>query len=187
MKITVSVRIQAGDDAPAEIKVFALERGALAPGTVGLRLDEAKDLLAAVQEKVVAGQAGAALTTRRRTVRAAGQRTGIRMPATSCCGPCSVPCAFPVPAGGGARARRGDAHLQSAGRLAARPGDPGAFLPGGQVRQPGLLRDLGQAAGRDPPPRTPAALPAFLHAHQGSSGNWTFERCWRVRCYFLFL
>jgi hypothetical protein len=37
------------------------ERGALAPGTVGLQLDEAKDLLAAVQEKMVAGQAAAAL------------------------------------------------------------------------------------------------------------------------------
>jgi hypothetical protein len=62
MKITVSVSIQDGDDTPAEVcEVFALERGALAPGTVGLQLDEAKDLLAAVQEKMVAGQAAAAL------------------------------------------------------------------------------------------------------------------------------
>ena len=57
MKITVSVSIQAGDGTPADAcEVFALERGALAPGTVGLQLDEAKDLLAAVQEKMVAGQ-----------------------------------------------------------------------------------------------------------------------------------
>ncbi len=62
MKISVQVSIQADDDAPTVVhEVFALERGALAPDTVGLRLDEAKDLLAAVQEKMVAEQAGAAL------------------------------------------------------------------------------------------------------------------------------
>lgn len=62
MKISVQVSIQAGDDAPTVVhEVFALERGAPAPGAVGLRLDEAKDLLAAVQEKMAAGQAGAAL------------------------------------------------------------------------------------------------------------------------------
>jgi hypothetical protein len=55
MKISVQVSIQADDDAPTVVhEVFALERGALAPDTVGLRLDEAKDLLAAVQEKMVA-------------------------------------------------------------------------------------------------------------------------------------
>ena len=62
MKISVQVSIQADDDAPTVVhEVFALERGALAPDTVGLRLDEANDLLAAVQEKMVAEQAGAAL------------------------------------------------------------------------------------------------------------------------------
>jgi hypothetical protein len=43
---------------------------------------------------------------RQRPARAAGQRTGIRTPATSWCGPCSAPCACPIPAGGAARARR---------------------------------------------------------------------------------
>ncbi len=62
MKITVSVCIQAGDDAPTVIhEVFALDRGALAPDTLGLHLDEAKDLLAAVQEKMAAGQVRVAL------------------------------------------------------------------------------------------------------------------------------
>ena len=52
MKITVQVSIQADDNTPTVVhEVFALERGALAPDTVGLRLAEAKDLLAAVQEK----------------------------------------------------------------------------------------------------------------------------------------
>ena len=41
MKISVQVSIQADDDAPTVVhEVFALERGALAPDTVGLRLDE---------------------------------------------------------------------------------------------------------------------------------------------------
>jgi hypothetical protein len=62
MKITVSVSIQAGDGTPAEVcEVLALKRGALAPGTVRLQLDEAKDLLAAAQETMVAGQTAAAL------------------------------------------------------------------------------------------------------------------------------
>jgi hypothetical protein len=62
MKISVSVTIEAGDDAPIVVdEVFALDRGALAPDTVGLRLQEAKGLLAAVQEKMVHEQIRAAL------------------------------------------------------------------------------------------------------------------------------
>jgi len=62
MKISVQVAIQVDDDTPAVVhEVFALDRGTLAPHTLGLRLDEAKDMLAAVQEKMVAEQAGAAL------------------------------------------------------------------------------------------------------------------------------
>jgi hypothetical protein len=52
MKITVSVTIQADDGTPAVASdVFTLEREALAPDSLGLHLDEAKDILAAVQER----------------------------------------------------------------------------------------------------------------------------------------
>jgi hypothetical protein len=62
VKVTVQVVIETGDQAPAVVAdVFSLERDALAPDTVGLRLDEAKDLLAAVQEVVVDEQVNAAL------------------------------------------------------------------------------------------------------------------------------
>jgi hypothetical protein len=65
MKISVQVHIQSGDDSPAVIhEVFTIERGALTPDTVGLQLDEARDLLAAVQEKMITGQARAALAGR---------------------------------------------------------------------------------------------------------------------------
>ena len=62
MKITVSVTIQADDDAPAVVSdVFAIKRTALEPASMGLHLDEAKDLLSAVQEKMVGEQARVAL------------------------------------------------------------------------------------------------------------------------------
>ena len=62
MKISVSVTVDAGDDTPTVIhETFSLERDALDADTVGLRLDEAKDLLAAVQETVVAEQVKASL------------------------------------------------------------------------------------------------------------------------------
>jgi hypothetical protein len=49
MKITVSVTVDACDDTPTVIhEAFTVERGALGGDTVGLRLDEAKDLLDAV-------------------------------------------------------------------------------------------------------------------------------------------
>lgn len=63
MKITVSVTIQADDGTPAVVSdVFTLEREALAPDSLGLHLDEAKDILAAVQEKMVGEQVQVALS-----------------------------------------------------------------------------------------------------------------------------
>jgi len=63
MKITVSVTIQADDGTPAVVSdVVTLEREALAPGSLGLHLDEAKDILAAVQEKMAGEQVQVALS-----------------------------------------------------------------------------------------------------------------------------
>jgi hypothetical protein len=54
MKVTVSVTLEADDDTPTVVhEVFTLQRGPLAPDTLGLGLDEAKGLLAAVQEAMV--------------------------------------------------------------------------------------------------------------------------------------
>ena len=55
MKITVQVVLHADDDTQTTVvrEVFTLTREALAPDTVGLQLQEAKDLLAAVQNTVV--------------------------------------------------------------------------------------------------------------------------------------
>ena len=62
MKVTLNVVIEADDEPPTVVRdVFTLERGALVPDTLGLRLDEAKDLLSAVQETVVDEQVKAAL------------------------------------------------------------------------------------------------------------------------------
>ena len=53
MKVSVQVVVET-DGTPAVVaETFSLERGPLAAGTVGLRLDEAKDLLSAVQATVV--------------------------------------------------------------------------------------------------------------------------------------
>lgn len=62
MKVTVSVVIEADDRAPTVVRdVFSMERSALGPDTLGLRLDEANGLLSAVQETVVDEQVDAAL------------------------------------------------------------------------------------------------------------------------------
>jgi hypothetical protein len=62
VKVTIQVVIDADDESPTVVRdVFSLERGDLAPDTVGLRLDEAKDLLSAVQEAVVDEQVNEAL------------------------------------------------------------------------------------------------------------------------------
>ncbi|MGH3849541.1 MAG: hypothetical protein ACRDRT_07555 [Pseudonocardiaceae bacterium] len=53
MKVTVQVVLHTDDDAgtPCVVReVFSLDRDTLTPDTVGLRLSEAKDLLAAVQD-----------------------------------------------------------------------------------------------------------------------------------------
>lgn len=64
MKISVQVVVEAGDDTPAVIhEAFNLTRGTLDTDTVGLRLDETKDLLAAAQYTVVNEQVKASLTT----------------------------------------------------------------------------------------------------------------------------
>jgi len=54
VKVSVRVVVEAGDGTPTVIhEAFSLERGPLGADALGLRLDEAKDLLAAVQETVV--------------------------------------------------------------------------------------------------------------------------------------
>ncbi|MGH9068308.1 MAG: ISKra4 family transposase, partial [Acidimicrobiales bacterium] len=64
MKVTVSVVIEADGQAPTLVRdVFSMERGALSPDTLGLRLDEANGLLSAVQEAVVDQQVNLALAT----------------------------------------------------------------------------------------------------------------------------
>jgi hypothetical protein len=63
MKITVQVVLHADDDTQTVVReAFTLNREALAPDTVGLQLQEAKDLLAAVQHTVVEHQVITALS-----------------------------------------------------------------------------------------------------------------------------
>jgi len=65
MKVTVRVTLEADDDTPAVVhEAFTLERGALACDTLGLHLDEAKDLLRAVQSAIVEEQVRGALKAR---------------------------------------------------------------------------------------------------------------------------
>jgi hypothetical protein len=63
MKLSVLVSIQndAGNTTVVR-EVFTLERGSLAPGTLGLQIDEAKDMLSAIQDRMVAEQVKAAIT-----------------------------------------------------------------------------------------------------------------------------
>jgi hypothetical protein len=62
MKLTVSVIVRADDeDQGTAHEVLSLERSQLAPGNLGLRIDEAKELLAAVQDELVSEQARAAI------------------------------------------------------------------------------------------------------------------------------
>jgi hypothetical protein len=53
MKVTVQVVFDDDAESTEVREVFALERGAVTPDTLGLRLGEAKDLLCAVQETVI--------------------------------------------------------------------------------------------------------------------------------------
>ena len=64
MKVTVQVVLHADEDTQTAVReVFTLTREALAPDTVGLQLQEAKDLLAAVQDTLVEHQVDAALAS----------------------------------------------------------------------------------------------------------------------------
>ena len=63
MKVTVQVVLHADDDSQTVVReVFTLTREALEPDTVGLQLQEANDLLAAVQHTVVEHQVSTALS-----------------------------------------------------------------------------------------------------------------------------
>ena len=63
MRVTVQVLLHADDDTRTVLReAFTLNREALAPDTVGLQLQEAKDLLAAVQHTVVEHQVITALS-----------------------------------------------------------------------------------------------------------------------------
>ena len=78
MKVTVQVVLHADDDSHTVVReAFTLIREALAPDTVGLQLQEAKDLLAAVQDTVVEHQVSTALSAQI-TSRTAASRTGTR-------------------------------------------------------------------------------------------------------------
>src|SRR5664280_173745 len=106
VKLTVQVVLETDDDQdPAVVcDVFTLERGARTADTVGLRLAEANDLLAAVQQTLVAPNRPGPQWPPKRAARIAGRRTGARTAATSSCAPCSARCGCPAHAGGTARA-----------------------------------------------------------------------------------
>jgi hypothetical protein len=64
VKLTVQLVLHADDDTETIVReVFTLQRkDPLAPDTLGLRLDEAKDLLVAVQDTLVAQQVATAVS-----------------------------------------------------------------------------------------------------------------------------
>ena len=63
MKITVQVVLHADDDTQTVVReAFTVQRKALTPDSVGLQLQEAKDLLAAVQDTLVEHQVTTALS-----------------------------------------------------------------------------------------------------------------------------
>ena len=79
MRVTVQVVLHADDDSQTVVReVFTLTREALAPDTVGLQLQEAKDLLAAVQHTVVEHQLRAPRCPPRSRARPAETRAGTR-------------------------------------------------------------------------------------------------------------
>jgi len=64
MKITVQIVLYADDDTETVVReAFTVQRGALAPETLGLQLEEAKDLLSTVQDTLVEHQVAAALAS----------------------------------------------------------------------------------------------------------------------------
>jgi hypothetical protein len=63
MKVTVQVVLHGDDDSETVVReAFTVQREALTPDTVGLQLQEAKDLLAAVQDTLVEHQVTTALS-----------------------------------------------------------------------------------------------------------------------------
>jgi hypothetical protein len=63
MKITVQVVLHADNDTDTMVReAFTVQRDTLAPENLGLQLAEAKDLLCAVQDTMVAQQVAAALS-----------------------------------------------------------------------------------------------------------------------------
>ena len=64
MKITVQIVLHADDDTETVVReAFTVQRGALAPETLGLQLEEAKDLLSTVQDTLVEHQVAAAMAS----------------------------------------------------------------------------------------------------------------------------
>ena len=142
MKVSVQVLVHPDDDtqaAPVVREVLVLDRDQLSADTLGLQLAEAKDLLAAVQDTLVGQQVAAAV--------AAGAVPALRTGAAAQ-GHAHDRGAHPV-----RHAAPGQPPLvalplpttrppgpSAAGRAVARADHPGAGLPGGQLRRPGLLR-----------------------------------------------
>ena len=93
MQITVQIVLHADDDSETVVReAFTVQRGALAPETLGLQLEEAKDLLAAVQDTVVSIRPLPRCPPRPRA-RTAESRTGTRTAGASWCARCSACCA----------------------------------------------------------------------------------------------
>ena len=64
-----SVQVIASDDGgtgPTATEVLTIERGELSPGTLGLKLEEAKAMLAGVQATIVERQIAPAIAARAR-------------------------------------------------------------------------------------------------------------------------
>lgn len=119
--------------------MFALDRGVLAPNTLGLRQDEAQDLLVAVQDTVVAHQVTAAVAAQVPCPHLGGH-VGIRTPGRSWCATCSACYVCPVPAGGTATATTTPAERSSPWLSCCPSGPLEAGLPAGPLRWAGLLR-----------------------------------------------
>jgi hypothetical protein len=105
VKVTVQVVFDGEDESTEVREVFALERGAVTPDTLGLQLAEAKDLRCAVQETVVDAQVKDTLAAKA-ACPTAPRRVDPKTSAPSWCAPCSERCSCPAHAGGTARASR---------------------------------------------------------------------------------
>jgi hypothetical protein len=102
MKFSVQVIVHPDDDgggAAAVREVFALDRDALAPDTLGLRLAEAQDLLVAVQDTIVAHQVQSAVAAQT-ACPACGRPRRHKDTRAIVVRSLLVRCACPAPAGG---------------------------------------------------------------------------------------